>query len=200
MKSGEVTAFARLIERHHRSCLTTAHSILRNHDDAEDEVQAAWVKAWAHLGAYEGQACFSGWLSRIVTNQCLMRLRKTRLMPSVSVDQVFESEGSFRLEVVDQRALPEDLVGDEEVAGLLLKEMRGIPPLLREVLVMRDVGQLSMREIASCLALSVPAVKSRLTRARVELKRRLVKHHGRKGSRTLLEGSGRRRTAYLQAS
>jgi RNA polymerase sigma-70 factor, ECF subfamily len=199
-KTGEVAAFARLIERHHRFCLSRAYSILRNHDDAEDEVQTAWVQAWTHLDSYEGQGCFCGWLSRIVSNQCLMRLRKTRLMPVMSVDEIFESEGSFRLEVIDQTALPEDLVGEDEVSSMLIKEIYGIPPLLREVLVMRDLHQLAMREIAGHLGISIPAAKSRLMRARLELKQRLVKHHGEKGGGTLLQRSGRRRAAYVQAN
>jgi len=198
-RTGNMAGFACLIKRHNRLCLSRAYSILRNHDDAEDEVQAAWVQAWTHLGSYEGQGSFCGWLSRIVSNQCLMRLRKMRLMPLTSVDEVFESEGSFRLEVIDQAALPEDLVGDDEVSNVLMKEIGGVPPLLREVLVMRELRQMALREIAMCLGISVPAAKSRLMRARLELKQRLVRHHGGKGGGTLLQRSGRRQAAYVHA-
>jgi RNA polymerase sigma-70 factor (ECF subfamily) len=199
VKRGEEGAFATLIERHHRFCLARAYSILRNRGDAEDEVQAAWVQAWTHLGSYEGQGSFCAWLNRIVSNQCLMRLRKARLMPSMSVDEVFGSEGSFRLEVIDQRALPEDMVGDDEVSRVLIREICGVPPLLREVLVMRDLRQMAIRDIARRLLISVPAVKSRLMRARHELKLRLSKHHGEKGGATLLQNTRRRRAAYVQA-
>jgi RNA polymerase sigma-70 factor (ECF subfamily) len=199
-KMGEASAFGRLIERHQRFCLSKAYSILRNTGDAEDEAQTAWVQAWTHLATYEGQGSFCAWLGRIVSNQCLLRLRKARLMPALSVDQVFESEGSFRLEVIDQRASPEDLVGDTEVARVLANEIRRLPPLLREVLVMRDLHQFDMSDIAARLGISVPAVKSRLMRARIELRQRLVKHHGEKGGGTLLQKSRSRRTAYVQAS
>jgi RNA polymerase sigma-70 factor, ECF subfamily len=158
------------------------------------------VQAWTHLGSYEGQGSFCAWLGRIVSNQCLMRLRKARLMPGLSVDQVFESDGSFRLEVIDQRASPEDMVGDNEVSRVLTNEIRGVPLLLREVLVMRDVNQRAMSDIAAHLGISVPAVKSRLMRARLELRQRLVKHHGHKGGGTLLQKSDRRRAAYFQTS
>src|SRR5271163_4745894 len=84
-KMGEVGAFARLIERHQRFCLSKAYSILRNTGDAEDEAQTAWVQAWTHLGTYEGQGSLCAWLGRIVSNQCLLRLRKARLMPAISV-------------------------------------------------------------------------------------------------------------------
>jgi RNA polymerase sigma-70 factor (ECF subfamily) len=197
-RTGQAGAFDQLIERHHRFCLAKAHSILRNRGDAEDEVQSAWVQAWTHLGSYEGKGCFCAWLSRIVSNQCLMLLRKARSMPVVSVDRVFESENSFRLEVIDQRALPEDLVGDDEVSRVLSKEIRGIPPLLREVLIMRDLGELGVRDIAAQLGVGIPCAKSRLMRARVELKQRLKKHHGEKGGGTMLQNSRRRQIAYVQ--
>ncbi len=199
-KAGEADAFARLIERHHRFCLARAYSILRNRGDAEDDVQTAWVQAWTHLGSYKGQGSFRAWLNRIVSNQCLMRLRKMTLMPVTSVDEVFESEGFFRLEVIDQRALPEDVVGDDEVARVLIRETRGLPPLLRDVLAMRDFDGMAMPDIAARLGITVPATKSRLMRARVELKQRVAKHNGKNGGATLFQHSRRRRAAYVQAS
>jgi RNA polymerase sigma-70 factor (ECF subfamily) len=199
VKMGEAGAFDRLIERHHRFCLAKAYSILRNRGDAEDEVQTAWVQAWTHISSYEGQGAFGAWLNRIVSNQCLMHLRKARLMPSMSVDEVFESEGSFHLEVIDQRTLPEDIVGDDEVSRVLIREIRGIPPLLREVLVMRDLHRQALCEIAAALGISIPAAKSRLMRARLELRQRLSRHFGKKGGGTLLQHSYRRSAAYVQA-
>jgi RNA polymerase sigma-70 factor (ECF subfamily) len=183
-KLGNADAFAKLMERYHRFCLSKAYAILRNRGDAEDEVQNAWVQAWTHLGSYEVQGAFCSWLGRIVSNQCLMRLRKKK----------------FRLDLIDQRALPEDIVGDDEVALVLTKEIRGVPPVLREVLVMRDVTEVAMGDIASKLGISIPAVKSRLMRARLELRRRLTKHHGENGGGTLLQKSARRRMAYMQAT
>lgn len=198
-KTGDACAFAGLMERYERFCLSMAYSILRNRPDAEDEVQAAWVQAWTHLGSYECHGSFCAWLSRIVSNQCLMRLRTARLMPVTSVDQVFESESTFRLEVVDQRASPEDLVGEKQVACVLRNEIRRLPPLLRDVLVRREFENVEMAEIALHLGISLAAAKSRLMRARVELRQRLVKHHGNKGGGTLLQRSGRHRSAYIQA-
>jgi RNA polymerase sigma-70 factor (ECF subfamily) len=198
-KMGNAQAFEQLMERHYQFCLAKAHSILRNYDDAEDEVQNAWAKAWEHLSQFQGQGAFGGWISRIVSNQCLMRLRERKATRMVSVDEVFDSEGSFRLEVIDQRALPEELVGDEEVSRMLNEETRRVPPLLREALVMRDFRQLGMRAIAEQLGISIPAAKSRLMRARHELKLRLAEHHGGRGGGTLLHKSGRHRAAYVRA-
>ena len=200
VKMGDAGAFAQLIERYQRFCLSKAYSILRNRGDAEDEVQTVWVQAWTHLESYHGRGSYGAWLSRIVSNQCLMRLRKAKLAPMTSVDEVFDSEGSFRLEVIDQRALPEQAVGDDEMLNLLNKEIRSVPPLLREVLVMRDLRQLVMRDIAAALGISIPAAKSRLMRARIELKKRLEKHHGESGGGILLRKRGRPLVACVRAA
>lgn len=101
---------------------------------------------------------------------------------------------------IDQRALPEDIVGDGEVSHVLSREIRGVPPLLREVLIMRDLSEVAMGDIAAQLGISVPAAKSRLMRARLELRRRLAKHHGENGSGTLLPKPVRRRVGYAQAT
>lgn len=196
---GDTGAFAELIERHQRFCLSKAHSILRNRSDAEDEVQSSWVQAWTHLESYQGHGSFGAWLNRIVSNQCLMRLRKAKFAPMTSVDEVFDAEGSYRLEVIDQRALPEQVVANDEVSRVLNREIRGVPHLLREVLVMRDLRQLLMRDVAANLGITVPAAKSRLMRARIELKKRLEKHGGVRGCDLLLQRSGGRKAAYVRA-
>jgi RNA polymerase sigma-70 factor, ECF subfamily len=199
VKAGNTALFAELVRRYQRFCLSKANSILRNWDDSEDEVQNAWIQVWTHLESYRGQGSFGAWLSRIVSNRCLMRLRKTRYAPTTSVDEVFDSEGSFRLEVIDQRARPDQVLRNDEVLRLLSKEIDGVPPLLREVLIMRDVRQLVIGDIAAGLGISIPAAKSRLMRARLELKRRLERHCGT-GSRAVLENPGGALTAYVRAS
>lgn len=198
-RMGDAGAFGQLIERHHQFCMSKAYSILRNYDDAEDEVQNACAKAWTHLWQYHGDGSFAGWLSRIVSNQCLMRIRELRNRNTISVDEVFSFDATFRLEVIDQRALPEDVVGDNEVSCMLIKEIHRVPRLLREVLVMRERGQLGMQDIADNLGISVGAAKSRLMRARSELKQRLAKHEGEKGCGTLLEKFSRQQVAYVRA-
>ena len=129
-----------------------------------------------------------------------MRLRKTRLASMISVDEVYDSESSFQLEVIDQNALPEQVVGDDEVLRVLNQEISRVPPLLRKVLIMRDLRQQAMQDIAEDLGISISAVKSRLMRARIELKKRLDKHQGEgRGCGTLVEK--RRSTAtYTLAS
>jgi RNA polymerase sigma-70 factor (ECF subfamily) len=199
-KMGDTAAFERLIKRNYQFCLSKAYSILRNRGDAEDEVQNACAQAWTHLWQFQSQGSFGGWLSRIVSNQCLMRLRERKGARMISVDELFDSDGTFRLEVIDQRALPEESVGDDEVASVLLQEIHRVPRLLREALIMRYLRQLAMRDIAKHLGISIPAAKSRLMRARVELKQRLAKHQGETGCNTLFRRSNRPQAAYVRAN
>src|SRR4051794_16064403 len=88
-KAGDRAAFAELIERYHRFGIAKANVILRNHDDAEDVVQSVWVQVWMRFELYRSQGTFGAWLSRIITNQCLMRLRNSRAAKTTSVDEVF---------------------------------------------------------------------------------------------------------------
>jgi len=199
-KMGDKVAFERLIERHYRFCMAKAYTYSRNHRDAEDEVQNAFAKAWQYLHQYQGEGSFGGWLSRIVSNECLMRIRERKGARTISVDEVFESEGAFRLEVIDQRALPEDSVADEEVSRMLIREIGRVPASMRDALIMRDLHQCSMREIAAHLGISIPAAKSRLMRARQTLRTRLTKHFGHQGCYTLVRRSSRRKAAFVRAA
>ena len=198
-KHGDSGAFEKLMQCHYRFCLKKAQSILRNHSDAEDEVQNACVLAWKHISEYRAEGCFKAWLVRIVVNQCLtlLRTQKRRL---VSLDQVFGSDNGFQLEVIDQGKLSENEVGDGELSQLLDKEIRGVPPLLREVLIMHDVGQITMPDIAECLGITLSAAKSRLVRARHELKQRMAKHFGQRGGDFAHQNPHCRQAAYVRAS
>jgi len=199
-RTGDTSAFERLMERHYRFCMAKAFSILRNHSDAEDEVQNACAKAWKHLGQFQGNGSFGGWLSRIVSNQCLMRIRERQGARMISVDEVFHSESSFRLEVIDQKALPEEVAAGDEVSRMINQEIRRVPPLLRETLIMRDLHQIGMRDIARHLGISVPAAKSRLMRARQELRLRLSKHNVGTSCGKLFQNSTRHSAAYVRAN
>jgi RNA polymerase sigma-70 factor (ECF subfamily) len=200
VKKGDADALGLLMDRYGGFCFSKAYSILRHHGDAEDEVQNAWLQAWTHLGSYQLRGAFSGWLSRILLNGCLMRLRKKRLTSMMSIDQTFDIEGSFRLDLIDQRDVPEDIVGSDEVARILTKEIRGVPLVLRQVLVLRDVDHVPMKDIAGDLGLSIPAAKSRLMRSRIELRRRLAKHYGKKGGGTLIQKTARPQVAYSRGA
>jgi RNA polymerase sigma-70 factor, ECF subfamily len=185
VQSGENAAFAILIERHQTSCQRLAFSILRDKSDAEDEVQNALWKAYEHIGQFQHDAKFSTWLTRIVVNQCLMRLRQTRRAKFFYVDEAMIGEETATIDLPDNAQTPEERLGQSEVAQVLHQEIQRIPPLLRHVFVLRDVQNLPMQDVADRLGISVAAAKSRLLRARLELRLRMQKHHGRLGPATL---------------
>ena len=197
-RSGDLQSFGDLIERHRGACMKRAMLILRNHSDAEDEVQNAFWKALQRLDQYRGEGPFAAWLRRIVENQCLMRLRDERSARSVCLDE--SPESSIGVELVHQFASPEDQLGTQEVISLLRREITRIPPLLRHVMVLHDLDQLPMDHVACQLGVSVPAAKSRLMRARDELRSRITKHCGRKGAGTLMQISRYSQAVFKRAS
>jgi RNA polymerase sigma-70 factor (ECF subfamily) len=172
--------------------------MIRNRTDAEDEVQNAYWKAFQCLDQFRGEGSFAAWFGRIVENQCLMRIRQERNARFVYLDE--PTEANVRVELVGQMEDPEDQMGWEEVVALLRREVSRIPPLLRNVMLLRDLEQMSMPDVAARLGLSVPAAKSRLMRARVELRSRITKHCGRKGQGTLMQKARYGLSAWARAS
>ena len=173
------SAFEELMRRTAPASLKLAVSILRDRQEAEDQVQNSYMNAWRHVGQFQREAKFSTWISRIVVNQCLMRLRKLRNANFVSL----VTEGPYGetrvVELKDQGQSPEASLCGKELSQALKHEIERLPPLLREVLILRDVDQLSTADVAKKLGLTPSAVKSRLLRARVELRTRLEKYRTR---------------------
>ena len=197
-RNGDAVAFGELIERHRKECLKRAMMMIRNRSDAEDEVQNAFCKAFQRLDQFRGEGPFAAWLGRILENQCLMRIREARNSRFVYLDEA--NEANVRIELVGQTADPEEEVGTEEVIGLLRREVSRIPPLLRNAMLLRDLNQMPMPDVATKLHVSIPAAKSRLMRARLELRSRITKHCGKKGPGTLLQMPRRSSSAYTRAS
>ena len=185
-RTGDTEAFTELVNRHYPSSLNLARSILRDFEDAEDEVQNAFTKVFLHLSRFEGNSRFSTWLSRIVVNQCLMRLRKARRARFAYLDDAGAEEGNVKMELADTSENPEESLGRGEVEALLRREVNCIPPLLREPLLLRETLRLSLTEVADRLGITEAAAKSRLLRARRELRARLTRHQGTRGAATLL--------------
>jgi RNA polymerase sigma-70 factor, ECF subfamily len=197
-QQGSTTAFGELIRRHHRTCLKRAMLMVRNRSDAEDEVQNACWKAFHRLEQFRGDGTFAAWLSRIVENQCLMRIREERNSRFVYLDECTES--NVRIELVGQSTSPEDQLGWEEVVVVLRREIVRMPPLFRNIMMLHDIEQLPISDVATRLGLSVPAAKSRLMRARRELRCRVLKHCGRKGAATLTQKARYSQAAYTRGT
>ena len=173
------------MRRYDRNVFRIAQHITQNREDAEDVVQDAFLKAYQNLGQFQGQSKFYTWLVRIAVNEALMRLRRRRPERMVSIDEdVKTEEDSMPREIADWSPNPEQLYTQAELKDILGKTIQGLPPSFRTVFVLRDVEGLSTEETAAALELSVPAVKSRLLRARLQLRERLNKYFKRRDGDT----------------
>ncbi len=172
-KGGDDGAFGELVRRYDRNVFRIAQHITQNREDAEDVVQDAFLKAYTNLQQFQEQSKFYTWLVRIAVNEALMKLRRRR--PGiVSLDEEIQvGEDSVPREVADWSPNPEQNYNQEELREILSRTIQGLPPGFRTVFILRDVEGLSTEETAEALELSIPAVKSRLLRARLQLRERL---------------------------
>lgn len=175
-KRGDISAFEQLVKRYDRNVFRIAQHITQNREDAEDVVQDAFLKAYQNLAQFQGNSKFYTWLVRIAVNEALMKLRKRKSDKTVSMDEDVETEdGSVPREIADWSPNPEQLFKQSELNEILTKTIQGLPAGFRTVFVLRDVEGLSTEETADMLGLSIPAVKSRLLRARLQLRDRLTR-------------------------
>ena len=176
-QKGDRDAFGELIRRHRQKCVDLATYFLRNRSDAEDEAQNAFSQAFKHLDQYQGDAEFSTWLSRIVANQCLMLMRGRRRTQFVYLDEPVKGQKALPMELPAKGPDPEGEMAYSQMISVLQREIRRIPPVLRKVMELRDIQELPMLEVAEQLGITVPAAKSRLLRARTELRSRMSRHY-----------------------
>ena len=174
-------AFETLVRKYDRQIFRIAQHITQNREDAQDVVQDAFLKAYEKLDQFQGNSKFYTWLVRIAVNESLMRLRKRRTGKMVSIDEDVETEeGSVPRDLADWSPNPEQNYTQTELAEILRKTIQGLPLGFRVVFQLRDVEGMSTEETAETLGLSVPAVKSRLLRARLQLRERLSRYFRRK--------------------
>jgi RNA polymerase sigma-70 factor, ECF subfamily len=172
-KAGDLNAFDTLVNRYERKIFRLAQNITQNKEDAEDAMQEAFLKAFEHLGEFEGNSRFYTWLVRIAVNQALMKLRKRR-PNQVSLDEEIDTgEEMLTREIEDWGPSPEEKFKQNELGDILNVAIQDLDPSFRIVFQLRDIEELSTEETADLLGLSIPAVKSRLLRARLKLRQRL---------------------------
>ena len=182
-KAGDISAFEELVRRYDRNVFRIAQHITQNREDAEDVVQDAFLKAYENLDQFQGQSKFYTWLVRIAVNEALMKLRKRRPERMVSLDEEVKTEDdALPREVADWTPNPEQQYTQAELRDILSRTIQGLPPGFRTVFVLRDVEGLSTEETAEALDLSIPAVKSRLLRARLQLRERLSRYFQKRES------------------
>ena len=175
-QNGCLEAFEELVRRHSQLIFRTLAAMLGNAADAQDAMQDTLLNAFKHIGAFEGRSKFSTWLVSIARNSALQRLRRGKNIESLDEGDR-DDEGDFRpRQVRAWQDDPEQFYSKTEMRQLVERGVMGLPPNYRVVVMLRDIQQLSIDEVAQQLGLSVPTVKTRLLRGRLMLRERLSPH------------------------
>jgi RNA polymerase sigma-70 factor, ECF subfamily len=172
---GDSEQYHDLIRPYERSVYRMALSFMKNESDAEDVAQQAFLNAFRNLAEFRGQAKFSTWLISIRLNEARGRLRRQSLVRIESLDETPEQGGHVSPALLrDWREIPSETLERKEIREMLQEAICGLAPIYREVVLLRDVEELSVEETATELAISVGSVKTRLHRARIMLQKALA--------------------------
>jgi len=174
-RAGDTAAFTTLLQQYDRYVYRVTLHITGNREDAEDAMQEAFYKAFAHLAQFEGNSLFYTWLVRIATNEALMKLRSRTAHKELPLDEPVDlgDDASIVREVEDWDDNPEQRYAKTELENIVANAIRKLPQDYRAVYVLRDVEGLSSEEAGAMMGLSVAAVKSRVRRARLMMREEL---------------------------
>ena len=169
---GEHKAFEELVRPYERLVYVTAISVLRNSADAEEVAQEAVLKAFSKLSSFRAECKFSTWLVQITYNEARMKLRKDRRHLYESVDDPQQGkEGDYwPKDFADWRLIPSELLENDQVRKALQNAINSLDDMYREVVNLRDIQSLSIKETATILGIPETSVKTRLRRARLLLR------------------------------
>ena len=174
-KEGDQDAFAQLVRNNERQVYYLALRMLNKPEDAEEAAQEAFLSAWRNLSSFKAESAFSIWLYRLTSNLCIDLIRKEnrrrKVAPLVSLDE--ETDGSA-IQIADMRFNPESETMRRELQTALAAGMETLSPDHRRILTLRELGGLSYGEIAAALGLEEGTVKSRIARARLQLRKFLL--------------------------
>ncbi len=177
-RAGDVEAFTTLLQQYDRYVYRVAFHITENREDAEDVMQEAFYKAFAHMDQFQGNSLFYTWLVRITVNEALMKVRRRGSEKVLSLDEPMDlGENSWvPREIEDWDDNPEQRYAKAELENIISEAISRLPQPYRAVYLLRDVESLSTEEAAELLGLSVAAVKSRVRRARLMMREQLNRH------------------------
>ena len=172
LQGGDEQAFELLVRVYGGRMLAVARRFVRNDEDAQDVVQSAYLNAFRSVGQFEGHCQVSTWLHRIVVNTALMKLRSRRRKPETSIEELlpsFQDDGHHTEQFSDWCAPADELMERAQTRALVRSCIDRLPANYREVLMLRDIEELSTEESARLLSMTPTAVKVRLHRARQAL-------------------------------
>ena len=171
--AGDTQAFEELVRRHERRVFRTALAITGSTEDAEEVIQNSFLKVFQHLAGFERSSRFTTWLTRIAVNESLQILRRRKNMQSLD-DPEMPGEDVMPRRVEEWHDNPEKLYAAQEIRSIVEEAVRRLPPAYRVVFLLRDIEEMTAEEAAETLGLSVPAIKSRLLRARLMMREELA--------------------------
>ena len=175
-KQGDMLAFEKLILKHEKIVYNVALRMMNHSEDARDISQEVFLKAYRSLSNFDERSQFSTWLYRITHNTCIDEMRKRKGKQTYSLEEELESEdGSMQRQIADEGDTPEESLLREEKKGEILKALDTLSEEHKAAIILRDVKGLSYEEIAEILELSLGTVKSRISRARTQLKNEILK-------------------------
>ena len=178
-QKGDYPSFEELVKRYEKKIYNLAYRIMGNKEDASDVLQETFLQAFKKLAGFKGKAKFSTWLYRIAVNICLMRKRKRKKMEIISLDVpiLTKKEDEIKRELRDDWSeSPLATLENKEVKKTLSEAIDLLPEEYRTVFLLRGLNGMSNEEVAEVLKISLPAVKSRLHRARLFLRDRLSQY------------------------
>ena len=170
---GDMAAFEQLVTTHQRAVYRLALRMTGNPEDAADMTQEAFLRAWRGLGSFQADSSLSTWLFRLTQNVCIDFLRRKKRQQHVSLTFSDDEDEGKELSVPDPEPLPEERVIFNEKQAAIRAAMNALPVDFREILQLRVAQELPYEQIAQIMDLPVGTVKSRLARARLQLKKRL---------------------------
>jgi RNA polymerase sigma-70 factor (ECF subfamily) len=170
--NGENELFYELVRPYERAVYFAAHSVLQDETEAEDVAQEAVVKGFEHLKSFRRESKFSTWLIQIAINEARMRVRKNRKHLYESTDEPLSDEGGeyFPKDFADWREIPSETLQRKELREALQRAIAGLAPIYREVFVLRDIQNIHIAETAKILGITEASVKTRLLRARLQMR------------------------------
>ncbi len=172
---GDASLFHELIRPYERSVYVMALSLLQNEADAEDVAQEAFLKAFRNLAAFRGEAKFCTWLISITLNEARSLMRRRNVVPIESLDTAPEEQRNVSPALLrDWREIPSEELERQEMKLLLQDAVALLPPIYREIFILRDVEGLNTGEAADVLKISVASAKVRLHRARLMMQKSLA--------------------------
>jgi RNA polymerase sigma-70 factor (ECF subfamily) len=172
IRAGERELFMDLVRPYQKLVYSMAVSVLKSEQDAEDVAQEALFKAFKNLAQFRGECKFSTWIIQITVNEARHRLRRANRANEESIDAGIESdEGDYiPVDLADWREIPSEALQRKELRECLHRAIGSLKPIYRDVLILRDIQHMSVAETAEALKISEASVKTRLLRARLQVR------------------------------